>query len=185
VIEGQAKARFEALLKKYDELDQAASAASERKAELEASRDNVRTLLKDEVTNMGLGRRTRLSVPGVGDFSFTTERYHRMPAERREDFALLLIRRSLLLRGMNEDDIEHVVDLLHGTEVALLTIGKSDLNEWCKERADEDEPLPPYVTFFEDRFVPRISLTSAKARRQEKAARKAEQRTQEQRDGEE
>ena len=189
-IEGPAKARFELLMRKYAELDESASKTSEAKSNLEASRDNVRALLKDEVSNMGLGRGSKLSLPGVGTFSFTTERYYRVPAVDREAFALLLVRRSLLQGGMNEDDVNDIVAQLRGTEVALLSIGKSDLNAWCQERVDEagpDErhPLPSYVAYFEDEFVPRISLAAAKARRREKAARKAEQRTQEQRNDEE
>lgn len=189
-IEGPAKARFELLMRKYAELDESASKASEAKTNLEASRDNVRSLLKDEVSNMGLGRGSKLSLPGIGTFSFTTERYYRVPAVDREAFALLLIRRSLMQRGMNEDDVDHVIDRLRGTEVALLSVGKSDLDAWCKERIDEagpgePHPLPSYVAYFEDKFVPRISLAAAKARRREKAARKAEQRTQEQRNDEE
>ena len=185
-IEGPVKTRLEFLLKKYDELDQKAATANDNKADYESARDNVKTLLKDEIVNMGLGARTKLSVPGVGDFSFTTERYYRLPANDREEFALLLIRRSLQHAFGPGDEaaskVEEIIAALHGTEVALFTINKGDLNAWCKERIDEaeedEEPLPSYITYFEDKFVPRISLASAKARRQEKAAQKAAQRQQ-------
>ena len=174
--EDQARARFELLLRKYDELDQAASQAGDDKAEKESARDNVKSLLKDEVVNMGLGKRTKLAIPGVGDFSFTTERYYRIPANDREEFVLLLIRRSLKQAGI-ANDADWILEALRGTEITLLSIGKGDLNAWCKERVDEaeedEQPLPGYITYFEDKFVPRISLASAKARRQEKAAQKA------------
>lgn len=178
------RARFEQLLRKYDELDQQAADAKDVKSDAEQSRDYVKGLLRDEVRNMGLGKGSKLEVEGVGKFSFTTRRYYQLPAPSREEFALLLIRRSLEQKvvAASEEEraqrIDEVVNVLRGTEVALLTIGQKELDRWCAERkaeVDEDEPsaVPAYVTYHEDGFVPVISLDSAKTRKREKAAAKA------------
>lgn len=140
------------LLEEYDRLDREAAERAEAKRNAEDAREHVKGLLRDEATNMGLGKGSRAVYEGLGTFGWTTKRYWRLPSEHREQFVRLLIERG---------------------EEALLTIGQKDLNAWCDDMEARGEELPSYLKYHEDRFVPQISLESAKARRAEKQREKA------------
>jgi hypothetical protein len=150
-IEQEAAPQFAELLTLYDDVETQIAEMKQRLDDLNEQRKLLRDRLRDEVTNMGLGKGTTLDVPGVGTFHFTTHRAYTVPSEYRETFV-----KSLIQRG----------------EEALLTIGKADLKAWCDDMERMKEPLPSYLTYYEDNFVPSISLESAKARRREKAAEK-------------
>ena len=143
--------KFEELMRLYDDVETRLAELKAQMADLDEQRKIIRDRLRDEVTNLGLGRGTTLDVPGVGTFHFTTHSAYNVPAEYREAFVKTLIDRG---------------------ETALLTVGKADLKAWCDDMKRTDEPIPDYLTYFEDSFVPSISLESAKARRREKAAEK-------------
>lgn len=143
-------AQFKDLLTKYDAVDTAHAETKDRLARLEMQRKALRDLLSTEVQNIGLGKGTQLQVPSVGKFHFTTKRWYNLPAERRADFVKLLIQRN---------------------EEQLLTIAQAALNAWCDDMVAREEELPPYLTFHEDKFIPSISLDSARAR---KAAKRKE-----------
>ncbi len=142
---------FSNLLKGYDRVE---TRKAELKGELDVldlQRTSLRQLLSQEVQNMGLGRGTKLDVPGTGSFHFTTQRGFSLPAEYREEFVKILISRG---------------------ETSLLTIGRADLKAWCDDMLARGEAIPSYIKKFEDRFVPAISLESTKTRRAAKQAEK-------------
>jgi hypothetical protein len=140
--------QFLELLDHYDRIETELARLKDETTKMDNQKRHVRKLLTEEVQRMGLGRGSKLDIPGKGTFHFTTKRFPKLPAERREDFVDLIIARG---------------------ETSLLTIGKSDLAAWCTDLRRADIPLPPYITLHEDKFVPVISLDSAKARREAKA----------------
>lgn len=134
-------AKFEALMRRYKAVDEKIAVVKREKADLEAELSNVKQLLREEVLNMGVSKGSTLRVEGVGKFHFTTQRYYRVPSG---------------------DEREHLVRLLvaEGSQ-SLLTIGKKDLNDWCRDRKDSEEAVPDYIKFHEDKHVPVISLTKS------------------------
>lgn len=143
--EPQDEELFSELMRQYDQIDEQLAEVDIRKKELDEAKKHVRALLKDCVENMGLGPGATLPIDGLGKFSFTTQRYYHCPADRRQDFVGYLIERG---------------------EEAVLSVGKSDLNQWAEDMKQTEQAVPPYITFHEDRFVPRISLEASKVRRQ-------------------
>ena len=143
---------LETLMRELDRVERELGDARDLETRLKGDRAALTERLKTEVLNLGLGRGSRLEISGIGTFGFTTERYWSVPKERRGDFARFLIK--------------------HG-DIDLLTIGKSDLKAWCDDRGRIDEAVPPYVTYFENTFKPRISLEETRRRRAQKAADKA------------
>jgi hypothetical protein len=150
-LEQDAVPQFAELLNLYDDVETQIADLKQRLDDLSEQRKLLRDRLRDEVTNMGLGKGTTLDVPGVGTFHFTTRREYNVPREYREQFVKALIQRG---------------------EESLLTIGKADLKAWCDDMERTKETIPSYITYYEDQFVPSISLESSKARRRDKAAEK-------------
>jgi hypothetical protein len=145
-IERGTNPRFEELMRRYQAITLKVDALSEERKLAIGQQDNLKALLKEEVQNMGLGRGSKLKIDGVGAFSFTTNRYYACTKERRLELVDLLIERG---------------------EKSLLTIGKADLASWASEvDEDEDQTLPDFVTFFEDKFVPRVAVDKTKATQQ-------------------
>lgn len=133
--------RFEALMKRYAEVDARIAAAKREKSELEDEQQNLRQLLVDEVRNLGLARGSTLRVDGVGTFGFTTKRGWRVAADDRERL---------------------VTELIEEGSTALLTVGKKALDDWCADRLNTGRDVPEYVKRYEDRHVPRISLEKSR-----------------------
>lgn len=140
---------FKHLLTGYDRVETRKAELKEEMNTLEAQRTSLRQLLSQEVQNMGLGKGSKLDVPGTGTFNFTTQRGFSLPAEYREEFVKMLIDQDA---------------------TALLTIGRADLTAWCDDMLQRGEAIPSYIKKFEDRFVPAITLESTKARRAAKQA---------------
>ncbi len=140
---------FKNLMQGYDLVETRKAELKSDLETIEAQRSSLRQLLSQEIQNMGLGKGSKLDVPGTGSFHFTTQRGFSLPAEYREEFVKMLIARG---------------------ETALLTVGRADLKAWCDDMLDRGEGIPSYIKKFEDRFVPSISLESTKARRAEKHA---------------
>lgn len=143
---------FAALLSQYDEADTEVARLKDERDRADAARGELRGQLRQEVINLGFGRGTRLNVDGVGVFNFTTKTYYSLPAEYREEMVKLLIDEGA---------------------ISLLTIGQADLGAWCQDRIEREVPIPHYVVIREDKFVPSITLESARVRRQEKRKAKA------------
>jgi hypothetical protein len=125
------------LMQKYAAAEKKKKAAEAERKTASAEMEELKGVLKTEVLNLGLGKGTKLKVEGIGSFSFQTKKFWRLPKADREVFC-----RMLAAKG------EH----------ALLTIGKTDLNDWCNDRVATEEDLPDYITFHEDEFIPRVTL---------------------------
>lgn len=144
--------KFAALMQEYDRVDSQLAAMKEAVEGMEAERDNLRTLLRDEVLSLGVAKGSKLEIEDVGTFHFTSRKHYRIPAEYREQF---------------------VRELIQSEQQVMLSIGKADLKVWCEDMERTDTPLPTYLAYHEDKFVPVISLDSAKERRAEKARTRA------------
>lgn len=129
--------KFVELMKRYKQVDERIRELEGEKKELSPQKDNLRTLLRDEVRAMGLTRGSTLQVEGTGRFGYTTKKIYSLPADRREEFVRLLIEEG---------------------SIPLLTVGKQDLAAWCEDRLSTDREVPEYIKIYEDREVPRITL---------------------------
>ena len=133
-----AKARFVDLMQAYAqkkvEHTRLSDAAKARKVEC----DHLREQLRIEALTIGISRGSKLKFEGIGTFSFTGKKHYHVPKLNRGEFARLLAGRG-----------EH----------ELLTVGATDLRDWCDDQADTEVALPPYVKITEDNFVPHITLT--------------------------
>lgn len=129
-------------MRAYKALEVKIAEIKEDKKEKDEQQANVKKLIASEVVNMGVGKGSKLKVEGVGSFNFTTQRYYRVPSgDERERL------------------VRMIMDEPNG--IALLTIGKKDLNDWCQDRLNREEEVPEFLQYFEDTMVPVISLKKA------------------------
>jgi len=139
------------LMVEYDGVDSELAEESGHVAALKQRRASLRELLKDAVLNAGLGRGSKVELPDLGSLHFTTQRHYRVPPEHRERF------------------VQYIID--EGS-IALLSMSPGDLASWCEDRKRCGVDVPEFVEYHEERFVPVITLLSAKVRRQQKARMK-------------
>ena len=133
---------FAALMRAYKKVNDHIEELKDEKKDQEEQLAYLKKLIQTEVKNMDLGPKSVLRIEGVGSFNFTSQRYYKVPSgDARE---------RLMRKLLEEKD-----------GVALLTIGKKDLNEWCKDREDQELEIPAYLEYFEQKDVPVISLKKA------------------------
>lgn len=141
LLEKGAEPQFEALMRTYQAKSEKADELKKEKADIEQELTYLKGLIRDAVVNMGLAKGSTLRVEGVGRFNFTTQKYWRVPT------------------GDERERLVHT--LLEEQSVSLLTVGKRDLNDWCRDREDREVDVPDYLQFIEDANVPVISLKKA------------------------